>query len=183
MRGMIIMHSGLGGIPSGWAPCDGGTYTYDGITSVTPNLVNKFIKAVVSIENTGEVLNPDLTSDNEFTLEKRHLPEHDHPHQEHTHTISGTSVSIENSGDLTVSGTQKTYFNNVSPIPASVISNITDESITNTTTDVVGSVTNETEEETSDVSLTGGNHTHSITITEGTISNSTSTESSQTWEN
>lgn len=176
MRGMIIMHSGLGGIPSGWAPCDGGTHTYDGITSVTPNLVNKFIKAVDYTENVGEVLNPDLTSNNEFTLEKRHLPEHNHPHQEHTHTISGTSVVIENSGDLTVSGTQKTHF-------TSVISTITDESITSTSTDVVGSVTNETEYVTSDVSLTGGNHTHSITITEGTISNSTSKENSQTWEN
>ena len=181
-RGMIMMHSGFEIPPDGWAVCDGGTYTYNGITSVTPNLVNKFIKAVDYSENVGEVLNPDLTSNNDFTLEKRHLPEHSHPHQEHTHTISGTSVVIENSGDLT-SGTQKTQFNNVIPQPTSIISTITDENITSKSTDVVGSVTNEPEDGTSDVSLTGENHTHSITVTEGTISNSTSKESSQTWEN
>lgn len=52
IRGMIIMHSGIGGVPAGWAVCDGGTYTYDGVTSVTPDLRGRFIKSVTSSEDT-----------------------------------------------------------------------------------------------------------------------------------
>ena len=37
-RGMIMMHSGIVPIPSGWAVCDGGTYTHNGLTSSTPDL-------------------------------------------------------------------------------------------------------------------------------------------------
>ena len=39
VRGMIIMYSGIAAIPEGWAVCDGGTYTYLGITTTTPNLI------------------------------------------------------------------------------------------------------------------------------------------------
>lgn len=37
-RGMIIMHSGFEDPPEGWAPCDGGTYPYNGEEITTPDL-------------------------------------------------------------------------------------------------------------------------------------------------
>ena len=89
-RGMIMMHSGITPIPQGWAICDGNSYTYQGITTTTPNLVNRFIKAVSTSESVGEVINPDLTADNLFTIQKEHLPEHSHTH---THEFSGTDTS------------------------------------------------------------------------------------------
>ena len=89
-RGMIMMHSGITPIPQGWAICDGNSYTYQGITTTTPNLVNRFIKAVATSESVGEVINPDLTADNLFTIQKEHLPEHSHTH---THEFSGTDTS------------------------------------------------------------------------------------------
>lgn len=48
-RGMIIMHSGITDIPEGWAICDGNEYTYNNIASKTPDLRNRFIKAVGDI--------------------------------------------------------------------------------------------------------------------------------------
>jgi hypothetical protein len=89
-RGMIMMHSGITPIPQGWAICDGNSYTYQGITTTTPNLVNRFIKAVATSELVGEVINPDLTEDNLFTIQEAHLPEHSHTH---THEFSGTDTS------------------------------------------------------------------------------------------
>jgi hypothetical protein len=50
-RGMIIMHSGITDIPEGWAICDGGTYSYNGVTSTTPNLSNRFIKGASTIND------------------------------------------------------------------------------------------------------------------------------------
>ena len=50
-KGMIVMHSGMTNIPEGWAICDGNTYTYNDVSTTTPNLIDKFIKASSS---TGE---------------------------------------------------------------------------------------------------------------------------------
>lgn len=50
-KGMIVMHSGMTNIPEGWAICDGNTYTYNNVSTTTPNLIDKFIKASSS---TGE---------------------------------------------------------------------------------------------------------------------------------
>ena len=86
-RGMIMMYSGIEEIPEGWAICDGNSYTFNGITSQTPNLINKFIKAVSSVEDVKEFINPDLNGDNELTLKLEHLPEHKHSH---VHDFSGT---------------------------------------------------------------------------------------------
>lgn len=96
-RGMIVMHSGITAIPEGWAICDGNEYTYNGITSKTPNLINRFIKAVGTISDISAVDNPDLNSINEFNLEERHLPDHSHPHKAHSHSFEGSdsdTVSI-----------------------------------------------------------------------------------------
>lgn len=96
-RGMIIMHSGITAIPEGWAICDGNEYTYNGITSRTPNLINRFIKAVGTVSDISTVNNPDLNSANEFNLDERHLPSHSHPHKAHSHSFAGSdsdTVSI-----------------------------------------------------------------------------------------
>lgn len=77
-RGMIIMHSGETPIPEGWAICDGGTYTFEGVTSTTPKLTDRFIKAVTSSEDVGETKNPELNDDNELMLKKKHIPKHQH---------------------------------------------------------------------------------------------------------
>ena len=73
-RGMIIMYSGTAQIPSGWGVCDGTTYTYNNVTTTTPNLVNRFIKAVATAGEVGAVDNPDLNDKNEFVLQSKHLP-------------------------------------------------------------------------------------------------------------
>jgi microcystin-dependent protein len=77
---MIMMHSGITPIPEGWAICDGSEYTFNGVTSTTPDLRNKFIKAVATVSEIQNVNNPDLTEYNEFTLTEEHLPKHSHPH-------------------------------------------------------------------------------------------------------
>ena len=96
-RGMIVMHSGITAIPEGWAICDGNEYTYNGITSKTPNLINRFIKAVGAISDIAAIDNPDLNASNEFNLDERHLPSHSHPHKAHSHSFEGSgsdTVSI-----------------------------------------------------------------------------------------
>lgn len=54
-KGLIAMHSGLESIPYGWAICDGGVYEYNGTYTQTPNLVDRFIKAVSSKSDVGPV--------------------------------------------------------------------------------------------------------------------------------
>lgn len=55
VRGMIVMHYGNLPIPDGWAICDGKTYTYNGISTRTPNLIGRFIKAVESSSQVGSI--------------------------------------------------------------------------------------------------------------------------------
>jgi microcystin-dependent protein len=91
-RGMIVMHSGITPIPEGWAICDGNEYTYNGITSITPNLIGRFIKAT---NNKDDIKNIDNYPDNNLTLTTDYLPKHSHPHLAHSHSFSG-STSINN---------------------------------------------------------------------------------------
>jgi hypothetical protein len=99
-RGMIIMHSGIEPIPEGWAPCDGKEYTYHGVTSKTPNLKNRFIKAVTSESDVKETDNDDINEKGELVLKEAHLPKHSHPHKAHTHSVTATG-SITVSDDFT----------------------------------------------------------------------------------
>lgn len=92
-RGMIVMHSGIQPIPEGWAVCDGNSYTFNGVSSVTPNLVGRFIKATDSSSNVKAV---DINPNNSVTLTKQNLPSHSHPHQSHTHNISLTGSGTVN---------------------------------------------------------------------------------------
>ena len=55
VRGMIIMHYGNLPIPDGWAICDGKTYTYNGTSISTPNLVGRFIKAAENSSQVGSI--------------------------------------------------------------------------------------------------------------------------------
>ena len=81
IRGMIVMYSGINDIPEGWAICDGNEYVYNGITTVTPNLTNRFIKAVSTVEEIGPVDNEDLNENGKLVLTKEHLPYHTHTHK------------------------------------------------------------------------------------------------------
>ena len=128
-RGMIIMHSGIEPIPKGWAPCDGGTYEWEGVTSKTPDLKKKFIRAVTSAGEIGFTENKDINEKDELMLKKEQLPKHKHeidisklpqyttteiegytarydPRQQFVTTTSGTlsvhvsvSVSVDGSSD------------------------------------------------------------------------------------
>ena len=66
VRGMIVMHSGVTAIPSGWAVCDGGEYEFNGVVTQTPNLINKFIKAVGTSAEVQAVNNSDLNESNDL---------------------------------------------------------------------------------------------------------------------
>lgn len=44
VTGMIMMYSGALEIPEGWALCDGLEHVYNDVITVTPNLVEKFIR-------------------------------------------------------------------------------------------------------------------------------------------
>ena len=177
-RGMIMMHSGIEAIPEGWAICDGKEYEYNGFKTRTPNLINKFIKAVSSVNDIKEVNNPNLNSNNEFTLQEKHLPAHSHPHIEHTHSISGTQAAIQNSENLSMTLENK-YISNISTTTKEVVTDVSGENITTTSENVINSISTET----AGGNASGGVHTHGITITEGTISKTTSTEQTKTWTN
>ena len=94
-RGMIIMHSGIEEIPQGWAPCDGRIYEWNGISTQTPDLTGRFIRASKNGEVGASVTNTDLNAEGKLVLTTAHLPEHQHPHDSHTHDINNLSVSID----------------------------------------------------------------------------------------
>lgn len=173
-RGMIVMYSGLSSIPEGWAICDGSTHIVDGVPVTTPNLVNRFIKAVVDPNLVGPTDNSDLNSSNEFTLRKEHLPKHTHHHEEHTHNISELSNAINNSGSLNLS-LNSDYVESVTTESTLVLpGNETVESV-----EVVHNVS----EQIQNGSVVGGDHTHALTATNFEISSTTSNELEQIWEN
>lgn len=108
VRGMIVMHSGVTAIPSGWAVCDGGEYEFNGVVTQTPNLINKFIKAVGTSAEVQAVNNSDLNESNDFQLKESHLPSHSHPHKAHTHTFTGSgSDTISQTINVVTSATEK----------------------------------------------------------------------------
>lgn len=158
-RGMIMMHSGITPIPEGWAICDGNEYTYKGVTSTTPNLINKFIKAVATPEEITAVNNQDLNDQNEFKLTAEHLPNHTHPHQAHTHSFSGSG-----SQDVSISF----YALNGATEKQAIVT-------------MEGGTSGHSGDDTSGGDITV-NNTVSISIS-GTTGESTSTEMEKTWEN
>lgn len=168
--GVIVMHSGVG-IPDGWAPCDGKEHEYQGQKYRTPNLVGRFIKAVGSYNEIGEVNVHNAGKNNEFTLEEHHLPAHTHPHEKHTHTLSKISGTLEDSGDLTFT------------MPASYISDVEFETNSVTLAGGENAVITEVDPQSESGTISGGNHTHKLTISGGSVSSETSTESEKIWSN
>lgn len=176
-RGMIVMHSGLEDIPYGWAICDGGTYEFNGKHTQTPNLVNRFIKAVSQITDIGSVDNSDVDSDNYLTITAQHLPEHTHPHVEHTHEVSPVTVEINESGSLELNSSD---FNQItSSNTISVVSDVTAENLEVSTQQVFNEINIESQEN----DISGGNHTHTVSVSGGSITSSTSVEETKVWEN
>lgn len=158
-RGMIIMHSGLEPIPKGWAICDGGEYEWDGIISTTPNLINRFIKAVATVDEIKETDNEDINDKGEFQLKEEHLPKHSHPHVEHTHTFSGNG-----------SGTFSDSF-----------TALTDYSTKRAITSVEGGISGYSGDDTTKSTVTVSGNV-SVTVS-GDTSAVVSTEEEKTWEN
>lgn len=187
-RGMIVMHAGNTEIPEGWAICDGREHVYEGVTTTTPNLIDKFIKANVPNEdNSGYICSAsqdlDVNEKNELILQKEHLPEHNHPHHPHTHTITGTTVNIEESGNLSFSFNQSTNTLDITQDEGTAIITVGGEGITTDSGTFITNVSDSSQTNSKSVNITGGNHSHNGTVTEGTISESTSQEETQTWEN
>lgn len=174
-RGMIIMHSGSEKIPEGWAICDGGEYEFDGVKSTTPNLINRFIKAVATVEEVGLVNNPDINEQGEIILKEENLPAHSHPHMPHKHDISNLSGTIGESGILSVSGTGYEYNQSLEAIQTVTGPEGVDIS---SDKDISGEQYIETT-----LTYTGGNHTHSVDISGGDISETISQESTKNWSN
>ena len=158
-RGMIMMHSGITPIPEGWAVCDGSEHTFNGVTSKTPDLRNKFIKAVATASEVNNNNNPDLNENNEFILSEQHLPKHNHPHQKHAHTFSGN-------GSDSISSTFYAL-TNAEPVTAVL--------------KVEGGDSGDAGHSTSGKDITVSD-TVTINIS-GTTSDVTSTETEKTWEN
>lgn len=164
-KGMIMMFDGSSEIPEGWAICDGKEHEYKGVKTVTPNLIGKFIKAAESSGATG--------GNNEITISASNLPEHSHPHNLHSHTISGTSITIDSSETLNMESS--TAFVTDATLDTAQVSNSSEGSFT----EVVSYITPAS----GNVYTTGGVHNHTATIVEGTIADSESTEQSQQWDN
>lgn len=164
-KGMIMMFDGQAAIPEGWAICDGQTHVYKGITTTTPNLIGKFIKAAEASGTIG--------GNNEITISASNLPEHSHPHNSHSHTISGTLINIDSSENLNTESS--TAFVTDVSFDTAQVSNSFEESFT----EVISSITPISE----NVYTTGGVHTHTATIMEGTIADAESTEQSKQWDN
>lgn len=170
--GMIVMHSG-NSIPEGWAPCDGNEYEYQGQKYRTPNLVGRFIKAVDKYSDIGEGNVHNNGSSNEFTLGEHHLPAHTHPHSAHTHTISNITGTLGESGDLSLS----------SNIEYMTTTEVTTVDVIPANSEELTSVIDGIEDIKSVVGVSGGNHTHELTISGGSTDETISTESEKIWSN
>ncbi len=163
--GAIIMWHGSE-IPYGWAICDG--------TNGTPNLIGKFIKAVDAPEKVGDnetVLN----EKNELTLTKEYLPKHNHPHNPHTHNLSGNASGYTgDSGDLALDFKWSDYNYGINYDVKSVVTSVTGEGVTSST----GNVNSVSNIYTQGGQALGGDHYHSISLDADsmTVLSETSTE-------
>lgn len=166
--GTIAMFNGQSELPEGWVICDG--------TNGTPNLIGKFIKAVDTPEKVGDN-ETQLNENNELTLTQEHLPQHNHPHEPHTHNIS-VSGTTGDSGNLTVDLRYSDYNYGINYTSKSVVASVTGEGITSDTTSV-NSITNVY---TQGGEATGGNHAHSVSL-DTDLEASTSIEQTKEWVN
>lgn len=172
--GTIMMFNDNSKIPPGWAICDG--------SNGTPDLRNRFIKGT---DGTIGYSDPDgvewdENNINKFKIEEKHLPEHHHEHEDHTHEISEIKGTIHESGDLTVTLAYSDYAWDVSAAStANVVTSVSGEGITSDTTNIDVGASSRTQ----GGYATGGSHTHAITISGGTISPTPSKEKEKEWAN
>lgn len=153
--GTIAMFNGQSETPEGWAICDG--------TNGTPNLVGKFIKAVSIASEVGDN-ETQLNENNELTITQENLPKHSHPHQAHTHNLSGDlSGTTSSSGELTMSLDYSDYNYGISSDTKTVITSVSGEGVTSES----GTVESVTNIKTQGGTAAGGNHTHSISLGAG----------------
>ena len=130
--GTIIMFNSMSEIPPGWAICNG--------ENGTPDLRGRFIKASdeIGFNNPEGIIFEEGIS--KFKILEEHLPQHNHPHEEHTHTITG-----DTSSNITITSTEpflqksqnvKAASGNQIPVPnqtKTVESKITNYKFTGTT--------------------------------------------------
>lgn len=181
--GTIIMFNGQSEIPPGWVICNKeNSELYDNV----PDLTGKFIKSDIKL-GPNEV-DKDLDEDNNLslTLSESNLPEHHHPHQKHRHGPGDLSGIAKDSGDLTMPLVYEDY--------------LWDLQFSQTKTDVIAPPpsgdnisSTPTTSVVSDVSVSarlqggyteGGNHIHSVDITNGNTEYATSQEvANQSWAN
>ena len=164
-QGAIVMWSGTTA-PTGWALCDGGTYSKsDGSGSVvTPNLTDKFIicKGTNAVGSTGgsSSVTPTITVTNaSYTLTTADLPSHTHTatvtDPTHSHTLSDPGHSHTYSLPGSNSNAAGLY-GNTSGSPSTVSTGSASTGITVASSSTGISVTNAS-------TGGGGGHTHANT--------------------
>lgn len=154
--GVILMWAGTQDIPYGWAMCNG--------QNGTPNLIGRFIKAVGTVEDIGEVAS-DLNDKNELTIKQENLPKHSHPHKSHSHeiTLGNITATTEKSGSLQVQLQENDYNFGITTNSKTVVTSVTGEGVTTETAIVDGLDTVETK----GGLASGGDHSHNVMIDAG----------------
>lgn len=151
--GVILMWAGTKNIPYGWAVCDG--------KNGTPNLLGRFIKAVGTSDEIGEI-ESELNNKNELTLKQENLPKHSHPHNPHTHeiTLGNITATAEKSGSLQVQLNDNDYNFGIEVSSKTVVTAVTGEGVTTETALVDGVSMVKTK----GGLASGGDHSHTVKI-------------------
>ena len=131
-----------------------------------------------SKEEVGVSSGLDVDANNAIKLSADHLPEHTHAH---THAIPSLTGTADSSGDLTLSVTGGTFMTSTSSTTETVVGSVSGEGVSSESKDAVVSVTDSSD--TFSGSVVGGNHTHTVTTTENTTGEVTSTEADGAWAN
>lgn len=171
--GTIIMWYGsIDKIPPGWVICDG--------RNNTPNLVDRFIKGGTTCEEiTPEGVKITEEGYSKITLEEKNLPEHHHEHLPHNHVIKKLEGVAESDPNLVFSLEYDDYLWDLKQTKNDITYVTPGEEDDSTTTKVVTNVTSQVQ----GGNVTGGNHSHKVSIPEGTTENATSLEKERAWEN
>lgn len=94
LPGMIIMWSGaIANIPSGWGFCNGSTYTYRGRTTISPNLIDRFIVGA----------NQDVSGQARSNIEGALRQTGGTRNHTHSIPLNGLEIAISRTGDVGVS--------------------------------------------------------------------------------
>lgn len=171
--GTIMMwYGGVDSIPVGWAICNG--------ANGTPNLVDKFIKGGSKCEEvTPNGVTVDSDGYSKVKIKEENLPEHHHEHDPHTHAMSAISGSTSESGALSSSLQYNDYLWNLQVSKTDLTYTVPGEADDEAKFEAVVGVTANTQ----GGSAIGGNHSHTVTISGGELSATTSQEKEKEWTN